>query len=158
MARHKEFNFRSPLVNMFSQKMLKDTARETGAVVRERKISIVDFFWTLVLGFGSGKERTISGMRRMYQQCSGKKVEESSFYNRFNAGLVVFLKKLTAHAIQTLSGVDRSLSGRLSVFSDLILTDATVMKLHDSLEQKCPGVRTNHSPASMKVHAVMSKG
>lgn len=102
MARHKEFNFRSPLVKMFSPKMIRSAAKLTGAVVRERKISIVDFFWTLVLGFGAGKERTISGMRRMYVQCSGKTVEESSFYNRFNAGLAKLLNQLTAQSIDGL--------------------------------------------------------
>lgn len=156
MARHKEFNFRSPLVKMFSSKMIRSTAKETGAVVRERKICIVDFFWTLVLGFGTGKERTISGMRRMYEQCSGKKVEESSFYNRFNAGLVKLLKQLSAQSIAGLCGTGRALQGQLSAFSDLVLTDSTIMQLHDSLENDYPGVRTNHSPASLKVHAVMS--
>jgi putative transposase len=156
MARHKEFNFRTPLVKMFSPKMIRTASRETGAVIRERKINIVDFFWTLVLGFGAGKERTISGMRRMYEQCSGKKVEESSFYNRFNAGLVKLLKQLTAQSIDGLCGAGRALQGQLSAFSDLILTDSTIMQLHDSLETHYPGVRTNHSPASLKVHAVMS--
>lgn len=156
MARHKEFNLRTPLVKMFSEKMIMDTARETGAVVRARKISIVDLFWTLVLGFGAGKVRTISGLRRMYEQSSGTKVEESSFYNRFNSGLVKLLKRLTAQAIADLPGIGRPLRGRLSAFSDLILTDSTIMKLHDSLENHFPGVRTNHSPASLKVHMVMS--
>ena len=130
MARHKEFNFRTPLVKMFSAKMIR-SAKQTGAVIRERKICIVDFLWTLILGFGAGKERSISGMRRMYIQCSGKKVEESSFYNRFNAGLVKLLKQLTAQFIDELCGAGRALQGQLSAFSDLILTDSTIMQLHE---------------------------
>lgn len=47
-------------------------------------------------------------------------------------------------------------SDTLSRFSDLIVTDATLMKLHDMLAKTFPGVRTNHSPSSMKMHAVLS--
>ncbi len=65
MAQHKEFNFRTPLVKMFSPKMIRSAAKHTGAVVRDRKISIVDLFWTLVSGFGAGKERTIRGCVRI---------------------------------------------------------------------------------------------
>jgi hypothetical protein len=87
---------KATLFKMFSPKKIRSAAKHTGAVVRDRKISIVDLFRPLVSGFGAGKVRTISGMRRMYEQCSGKKVEESSFYKRFNAGLVRLLKQLTA--------------------------------------------------------------
>jgi hypothetical protein len=65
MAQHKEFNFRTLLVKMFSPKMIRSAAKHTGAVVRDRKISIVDLFWTLVSGFGAGKERTIRGCVRI---------------------------------------------------------------------------------------------
>jgi hypothetical protein len=40
------------LVEMFSEKFLRNTARETGIVKRERKIDSVILFWVLTLGFG----------------------------------------------------------------------------------------------------------
>ena len=34
---------------------------------RQRKIDPVSFFWTLVLGFGTGIERMIADLRRAYE-------------------------------------------------------------------------------------------
>ena len=40
------------LVEMFPGDFLRNTARETGTVERERKIDIVILFWVTTLGFG----------------------------------------------------------------------------------------------------------
>jgi len=156
MTRTRSFDIRSPLVKMFSHSYIEELARETRAVVRDRKVCIVSLFWSLVLGFGGGRERTISGLRRMYEASTGQRIEESSFYNRFNYGLVALLRRAVAEAFRFLPGTYRSLEGSLSTFSDLIMTDSTIMKLHDMLAGTFPGVRTNHSPSSLKVHAVLS--
>jgi putative transposase len=65
-------------------------------------------------------------------------------------------RRAVAEAFKFLPGTYRSLEGSLSTFSDLIMTDSTIMKLHDMLAGTFPGVRTNHSPSSLKVHAVLS--
>lgn len=156
MARPKSFNVRKPLVKLFPEKRLEKIARETGAVKRQRKVKIVPLFWSVILGFAVGRKRTISGMRRSYEKSTGQSIEESSFYDRFSSGFVSFLKTLVAQAIGDLPGIGRSLKGSLSGFADLILTDSTVMRLHDMLAKTFPGVRTNHSPASLKMHAVIS--
>ncbi len=156
MARPRTFNVRKPLVKLFPKKKLETLARETGAVKRQRKVKIVPLFWSVVLGFGLGRERSISGMRRSYEKATGQSIEESSFYDRFTKGFVQLLKIVTAKAIAELPGIGRELQGKLSGFSDLILTDSTLMRLHDMLAKTFPGVRTNHSPASIKMHAVLS--
>ena len=40
------------IVEMFPEDFLRNTARETGVVKRERKIDPVILFWVLTLGFG----------------------------------------------------------------------------------------------------------
>lgn len=156
MARPKSLNIRKPLVKLFPKKRIEQLARKTGVIKRKRKIKIAPFFWSVVLGFGVGRNRSISGMRRLYQKSTGQTIEESSFYNRFSAGFVKLLQAVTAAAIAELPGIGRSLQGKLSQFSDLIVTDGTLMKLHDMLANTFPGVRTNHSPSSLKLHAVLS--
>ena len=42
---------------------IQQIARETGFVVRERKVDPVAFFWTLVLGFGVQLNRFLEKMR-----------------------------------------------------------------------------------------------
>lgn len=50
---------------------LRALARERGAVVRQRKVDIVALFWTVVLGFGEGRHRSLAGLRRAYQRATG---------------------------------------------------------------------------------------
>jgi hypothetical protein len=40
-------------------------------VLRDRKVKALALFWTLVLGFGAGGERTLAGLRRHFEQASG---------------------------------------------------------------------------------------
>jgi hypothetical protein len=40
------------IAEMFPEDFLRNTARETGVVERERKIDVVILFWVTTLGFG----------------------------------------------------------------------------------------------------------
>ena len=52
MARRPRLAIREALCKLFSGKYLKERAKETGVVKRDRNVKIVDLFWTLVLGSG----------------------------------------------------------------------------------------------------------
>ena len=99
MADRQSTRVRETLKGLFSDQRLNSLARSSGFVVRQRKVKSVAFFWTLVLGFGTGSERSISGLRRAYQRSTGTTLVPSSFYDRFNARLVVFLKAAVEHAL-----------------------------------------------------------
>ena len=152
MATENSFCPSAALRNLFSNVYLRKLARETGMVTRKRKIDPVAFFWTLVLGFGQGRMRQISTLRRFYQSTTGCMLEESSFYYRFNLPLVKFLKQAVAHALQQTLGSNRPLEGILASFRDVLITDSTVLKLHQLLEGAYAGCRTTSSPAAAKVH------
>lgn len=156
MARPRIIPINESLQSLFPTRLLKGWARTYGAVRRERKVNITTLFWSLVLGFGVGRARTLSGLRREYEQCSGHSLEESSFYDRFNAGLARMMRQAAIEALEKMAGCLGGLKGVLAPFRDLLITDSTVMKLHDMLESKFPGCRTNHSRAAMKLHMVMS--
>ena len=47
-------------------------------------------------------------------------------------------------------------SGVLEAFRDVLVTDATVVKLHRLLARRFPRTRTHASPAAAKLHLMMS--
>ncbi|MCL6449298.1 MAG: IS4 family transposase [Armatimonadetes bacterium] len=76
----------------------------------------------------------------------------SSFYDRFNKGLIAFLKECLAHGIADLaSHASLTLSDKLKGFKDLIVADGTVIRLHDKLAEQFPGAR---GKAELKIHAI----
>lgn len=156
MARIKPVPIRELLDKLFPTAYLIELAKSTGAAKRERKIDIVDFFWTLVFGFALGQVRTLAGLRRAYEKTTGNKVEESSFYDRFTSGLVAMLKAAAVHALNAGIGVGRSLQGPLAAFQDVLLTDSTIVRLHELLAKAFPASRTNHTKAALKAHVIMS--
>lgn len=132
-------------------------ARETGFVQRSGgKINPFMFVWTLVLGFGHGKERTISALRRCYMRVAGKTLVPSSFYERFDGSLVQLLRRLLAHLVRVTVVQTMRLTGIFGGFSDVMITDASVLRLRDLLEKHFPACRTNHTKAAAKLHFVMS--
>lgn len=156
MADRESTRVRECLKGLFSDQRLNLLARETGFVRRQRLIKPVAFFWTLVLGFGVGSARKISALRRAYQRSTGTTLVPSSFYDRFNPGLVTFLKGAVEHALGEFRLSFKRLSDRFDTFRDLLVTDSTVVKLNDALAKSYPGCRTNNAPAACKLHAVMS--
>jgi len=156
MARKPTFSPRATLRKLFPKARLERLAKEAGAVIRMRKVKVDALFWTLVLGFGIGRVRTIAGLRRAYEKTTGQRIEESSFYGRFTPGLVKMLKLAAADALEMSLGVGRALKGHLASFRDVILTDSTVIRLHDLLQKVYPACRTNHTKAALKAHAIVS--
>lgn len=156
MADRQSTRLRETLKGLFSNQRLNALARTSGFVKRERKVKPVPFFWTLVLGFGVGSSRSISGLRRAYQRSTGTTLVPSAFYDRFTTGLVDFLKATVEHALGEFRLAFQHLGDRLDTLTDVMITDSTVIKLHNALWRLFPGCRTNTAPATAKLHAVMS--
>jgi len=53
---------------MFPEEWLRQTAKETGLIVRERKIDPVIIFWVLTLSFGVRLQRTLASLKREYEK------------------------------------------------------------------------------------------
>ncbi len=156
MARGRSSDIRRELRKVIPESVVNGLARETGAVQRQRRVRIYELVWVLVLGFAIGRKRTLAALRRSYERETGQTIEESSFYMRFSPGLARLFKKLLARAFEESLGVARSLEGPLAAFRDVILTDSTVIRLHDLLEKRFPACRTNHTKAALKAHTIMS--
>lgn len=156
MAKDVSSAIRGAFRKVLPETLINSMARATGAVKRQGKVKIYKFVCTLVLGFACGDKRTLAALRRSYEQTAGHTIEESAFYKRFTPNFVALMKGLLTHAFEGLMGVGRALQGPLAQFRDVLLTDSTVVRLHELLSKRFPACRTNHTKAALKAHVVMS--
>ena len=134
MAHPDKNTVEASLCHLFPSTWLKAQARSTGMVQRQRKVDPVSLFWTLVLSFGIGQERGIASLRRAYESATGVLLSASSFYDRFNQRLEVFLQQACERALHQVTVKTPVLQEALSAFYDVLITDATVLRLHDLLK------------------------
>jgi len=156
MTLEQDNTIEASLCKLFPTAYLREQAEKTGVIQRDRKVDPVALFWTLVLGFGIGKDRTIASLRRGYMVATGQFLCRSAFYDRFTRALVSFMRQAVVMALETVYPAAPAFSGALSAFRDLMLIDATVIRLHELLKDAYGACRTNHTSAACKLHLVMS--
>nr|AAU82287.1 transposase [uncultured archaeon GZfos13E1] len=145
------------IVEMFPEDFLRNTARETGVVERERKIDVVILFWVTTLGFGVRFLSAIRGLKRKYEEKAKTTLSISSFYDRFTPEMVDFLRKCVLHAIEfQAQQTGRVLDDKLKRFNDLVIQDSTIIRLHESLAKIWPAARTKKIAAGVKVSCIVS--
>lgn len=85
MARAKFIGIRETLTSLLPRAELEHLAYESGMVQRRHKVDPNAVLWALVLVYATGRERTLVGLRRMYQRATGTSLVPSAFYDRFTA-------------------------------------------------------------------------
>lgn len=145
------------LRQMFPPDWLRQTARDTNVVKRERKVDPAAMFWVLVLSFGVRLQRTLASLKRSYEKQAKTRLSDGSWYERFTPELVRFLKACVQRGIEHLAQeASRSLSERLHRFQDVLIQDSTVVRLHAKLAKKWPATRTRRVAAGVKVATLIS--
>ena len=145
------------LCKLFPKEWLRNAAKETGLIKRERKIEAFVMLWTLVFSFGAHLPRNLANMKRKYVKASKKEIAESSWYRRFTPELVEFLKVCVIHAIEQLAlEQNKVLSEKLARFKDVLIQDSTIIRLHKSLAKKWPAARSKTVAAGIKVGMLVS--
>lgn len=145
------------LCNLFSSEWLRNKAKETGLIKRERKIDPVIIFWVLAIGYGTFLQRTLAGLKRNYETASNRILSDSSWYYRFTPELVAFLRECVARGLEYLAQEpSRSLSERLSPFQDVLIQDSTIVRLHEKLAKIWPATRSRKVAAGVKVAVLTS--
>ena len=145
------------LREMFPEEWLRQTAKETGLIKRERKIDPVVIFWVLTLGFGVRLQRTLASLKRGYEKDANTTISDSSWYYRFTPELVEFLHQCVIHGIEELAKEPgRKLSKKLDNFQDILIQDSTIVRLHSSLADKFPAARTRTVAAGVKIGVMVS--
>ena len=144
------------LTNLFPRRWIEETAREVGWLRRRRKVSPFALFWTVVVGFGCGRERNLAGLRRAYQRETRTRLVPSSFYDRFTPAFGMLLRRALEHALAEIGTRSAHLGEAVRFVRDIVAVDSTVLRLHATLARAFPGARTNHSPAAAKLHVTTS--
>jgi putative transposase len=157
MSTHFKSDLENPLRKMFPEEWLRETARETGLIKRERKIDPTIIFWVLTLSFGVRLQRTLASLKRQYEKEAKTKLSDSSWYYRFTPELVEFLHQCVIHGIEELAKEPgRNLSKKLERFEDVLIQDSTIVRLHSCLAEKFPAARTRKVAAGVKVGVLVS--
>ena len=149
--------FTEALCKIFPPEWLNQTAKETGLVKRERKVSPVAMFWVLVLSYGVQLQRTLAELKRDYEKQNKTTLSDSSWYDRFTPELVLFLKTCVLHGIEHLSkSANRTLSQKLDFINDVLIQDSTIIRVHESLAPELPAARSRTVAAGVKVGLLVS--
>jgi IS4 transposase len=135
---------------------LNQLARELGVVKRQRKVRVLALVGAVVLGFSTGAERTLAGIRRAYERTTGQTLAASGFYARFSRELVQLLKQLVEDAIRQLQEQTPRLKHALSRFEQVLVADGSLIQLHRSLARHYPSVFPNKMGAGAKLHVVIN--
>src|SRR5665648_575721 len=142
---------------IFTEIWLRTLAIKTCFIKRERKIKPEVIFWVLTLGFCVHNQRTIAGLKRLYEIEANISISDSSWYDRFTPELVEFLHQCVIHGIEELAKEPgRKLSKKLENFKDVIIQDSTIVRLHSSLADKFPAARARTVAAGLKVGVMVS--
>ncbi len=149
--------FEKALCELFKPERLREIAKETGMVQRERKIDPVLIFWSLVFGFGVELKRSLASLKRKYEHGAKISVSDSAWYERFSPELTLFLKECVKLGIEQYGKKEhRKLSQKLKNFDDVLIQDSTIIRVHNSLAKKWPAVRTRKVAAGVKVSLLVS--
>ncbi|WP_435186682.1 IS4 family transposase [Halobellus sp. EA9] len=147
----------SLLTSLFPSGMIDDLAREREVVVRDRKLDVQVLVWTLIVGFAVGGEaRSIGGYRRTYNGATGQDLFPSSFYDRLTPQLEQLLRDLLDYAVEEVA-VPHTVAPAFKHFRDIIVADATVVRLHRFLSA-FPATHPNVSGLNLYlVHSVTAQ-
>lgn len=137
-----------PLVNRL--------ARDLGVLKRQRKVRVTAFVAAVVLGFATGAQRTLAGMRRAYEHATGQSLAPSGFYARFTPELVRLFKQLVERSMAQLQEQSPRLKHTLKRFEQILVADGSLIQLHRSLARQYPTVFPNQVGAAAKLHVVLN--
>jgi len=156
MARRRASHMQQALTRLLPRKRIPELAARYGVVRRRRKLDVVALVCSLVLGFGTGRRRSLTGLRRAYAQATGVRLASSSFQARFTRPLVVLMRCLAVEALQTLSQARPAMKSTFAPFREVLVADSALLRLHDGLQQRFPSVWTHYMKASAKLGLVVN--
>ena len=147
---------REAIGSVLAVRRVERLARDLGVVKRQRKLCIAAFVGAVVLGFATGAQRSLAGMRRAYQRCTGQSLAPSAFYARFTREMAQLLRRLVEDTMAELQQRAPKLKHTLARFNQVLVADGSLIKLHKSLATQFPSVFPNKVGAAAKLHVVIN--
>jgi len=143
----------------FPSDELRERARATNLVERERKFDIVALFYTLTFGFAAGSDRSLQAfLERYVEMADCDELSYSSFHDWFNPGFVALLREILDDAIENLDTGREDLNGRLERFRDVLIADATVVSLYQDAADVYAATGDNQSELKLHLTESLSTG
>jgi putative transposase len=156
MPKKSDSPIREAIGSVLAGPRIEQLARELGAIKRQRKLCINAFVGAVVLGFATGAQRSLAGMRRAYERCTGQSLAPSAFYARFTSEMAQLLRRLVEAAMAELQQRAPKLKHALARFNQVLVADGSLIKLHKSLATQFPSVFPNKVGAAAKLHVVIN--
>ena len=139
----------------FPSNELRERARATNLVERERKFDIVALFYTLTFGFAAGSDRSLQAfLERYVEMADCDELSYASFHDWFEPGFVALLREILDDAIENLDTGRTDLNGRLERFRDVLIADATIISLYQDAADVYAA--TGEDQAELKLHLTES--
>ena len=126
-----------------------------GAVRRLRKIDVYALVVTVVLAVTTRGENSLANLHRAFQLRSGARLARSTFWNRFTPAFEQLVRSVLDDIVGRSVEHRPALPPAFSFFCDVVIFDATVMKVEDGLSALWRGCRTNSARAAIKVHTII---
>lgn len=139
----------------FPSDELRERARATNLIQRERKFDFIALFYTLSFGFAAGSDRSIQAfLERFVEVADCDELTHPSFTNWFSPTLVALLREILDDAIENLDPGRNDLRGRLEHFRDVLIVDATFISLYQDANDVYTA--SGDDQAGLKVHLTES--
>jgi hypothetical protein len=151
----------TPLIELFNKTFDREQilhwARDLRALERLRWIHPAELCSAVLTCSMGDEERSMASARRVYDRIAGYMPEESSFYDRFNAGLAALMKRLYERALAASSPEQQAAVAAAleSVsLSDILAIDASQCSLPAAAVDVLPSTHPKHG--GIKVTATLS--
>ncbi|WP_049911659.1 IS4-like element ISH32 family transposase [Natrinema limicola] len=139
----------------FPSDELRERARATNLVERERKFDAVALFYTLSLGFAAGSDRSVQAfLERFVEMSDCDELSYATFHGWFSPPFVALLREILDDAIENLDTRNADLSGRLERFRDVLIADGSIVSLYQDAADVYAA--TGDDQAGLKLHLTES--
>ena len=155
-------NLNAWVIKKLDPVFIERKARETGFLVRKRKLNPYYLVLTLLFGMSNHLKPTMEEIHRRYIDFDDslkilESIRNQSFRKRFDNKLVIFLKSLLGHYIdETVRQSPTHLKGIAQDFKDILVQDSSIIRICKRLYEMHPGARSRDNSAGLKIHAVYS--
>jgi len=145
----------SRIQRAFSPDELRERARATSLIERERKFDVVALFYTLSFGFAAGSDRSLQAfLERYVEMADCDELSYAAFHEWFEPTFVALLREILDDAIENLDPGRADLNGRLERFRDVLIADATIVSLYEDATEVYAA--TGEDQAGLKLHLTES--
>lgn len=132
---------------------VREHAREVGVVRRQGKVESYALLMVVVLGLVVRGHVSIAQLGQVYGEVTGRRLARSSFWDRLTPAFARLVRWLLDRITADARREAPRPPGALDCFTDVLVADSTVVKVHDSLRGVWKGTRRNSARAALKVHA-----